>query len=275
MAKKAFQTFKDHFLAILSGVDSSFPPHLWDRLLSQAEMTLNLLRQLKVAPKLSAWAYLFGPHDYDAIPLALLGCAVQVRETPGKCKSWDLHSSDGWYIETSHEHYRCFRVYKKETRADVSDMVYFKHKYIMMPTAMKADEIITAAQEISVTLQRNLPSQMPAKNYESLKNLSKIYGKVVQKKIPEANWEKPVVARVLGEMRMGTTLRVTEQRKEPAPLPTVVENMDEDEGLIVASSGGSAVVKSVPAYNTRARSRPMMITQESINEMLRKYNAEL
>ena len=51
--------------------------------------------------------------------------------------------------------------------------------------------------------------------------------------------------------------------------------MGKDEGLIVASSVGSGVIKSAPAYNTRARSRPMMITQESINEMLRKYNAEL
>ena len=29
-AKKAIQTFKDHFVAILSGVDESFPMHLWD-----------------------------------------------------------------------------------------------------------------------------------------------------------------------------------------------------------------------------------------------------
>ena len=63
MDEKDIQAFKDHFLVILSGVDSSFPLHLWDRLLPQAEMTLNSLRKLKAAPKVSAWAYLFGPHD--------------------------------------------------------------------------------------------------------------------------------------------------------------------------------------------------------------------
>ena len=79
MAKKAIQTFKDPFVVILSGVDSSFPLHLWDRLLPQAEMTLNLLTS-----KVSAWAYLFRPHDYYAIPLEPLGCAVQLHEKPGK-----------------------------------------------------------------------------------------------------------------------------------------------------------------------------------------------
>ncbi len=43
LAKKAIQTFKDHFVAILCGADKSFPLHLWDHLLPQAEHTLNML----------------------------------------------------------------------------------------------------------------------------------------------------------------------------------------------------------------------------------------
>ncbi len=42
LAEKAIQTFKDHFIAILCGTDKSFPLTLWDRLLPQAEHTLNL-----------------------------------------------------------------------------------------------------------------------------------------------------------------------------------------------------------------------------------------
>ena len=44
LAKKAIQTFKDHFVAILCGADNTFPLHLWDWLLPQAEHTLNMLR---------------------------------------------------------------------------------------------------------------------------------------------------------------------------------------------------------------------------------------
>jgi hypothetical protein len=42
-AERAIRTFKDHFLSILAGVDQSFPPYLWDLLVPQAELTLNLL----------------------------------------------------------------------------------------------------------------------------------------------------------------------------------------------------------------------------------------
>jgi hypothetical protein len=42
-AERAIRTFKDHFLSILAGVDQSSPPYLWDLLLPQAELTLNLL----------------------------------------------------------------------------------------------------------------------------------------------------------------------------------------------------------------------------------------
>jgi hypothetical protein len=41
--ERAIHTFKDHFMAILAGVDATFPPYLWDLLLPQAELTLNLL----------------------------------------------------------------------------------------------------------------------------------------------------------------------------------------------------------------------------------------
>jgi len=39
----AIHTFKDRFLAILAGINAAFPPYLWDLLLPQAELTLNLL----------------------------------------------------------------------------------------------------------------------------------------------------------------------------------------------------------------------------------------
>jgi hypothetical protein len=42
-AEHVIITGKEHFVASLSSVDPYFPFHLWDRLQSQAEMTLNLL----------------------------------------------------------------------------------------------------------------------------------------------------------------------------------------------------------------------------------------
>jgi hypothetical protein len=41
--KKAIQTFKDHFVAILFRTDKEFPLRLWDPLLPQAKNTHNML----------------------------------------------------------------------------------------------------------------------------------------------------------------------------------------------------------------------------------------
>ena len=42
-AEVAIRNFKAHFLSVLAGVSDSFLMNLWDRLLPQTEVTLNLL----------------------------------------------------------------------------------------------------------------------------------------------------------------------------------------------------------------------------------------
>ena len=79
-AEVAIRNFKAHFLSVLAGTADDFPPSLWDRLLPQAEITVNLLRQSNATPNVSAYAHLTGPFDYNKMPLAPMGCAVQVHE---------------------------------------------------------------------------------------------------------------------------------------------------------------------------------------------------
>ena len=63
-AEVAIRNFKSHFLSVLAGTAESFPLHLlWDRLLPQTEITLNLLRQLNATLTVSAYAHLSGPFD--------------------------------------------------------------------------------------------------------------------------------------------------------------------------------------------------------------------
>jgi hypothetical protein len=78
-AKVAIRNFKTHFLSVLAGTADSFPLHLWDRLLPQTKITLNLLRQSNATPNVSAYAHLSGPFDYNKMPLAPMGCEVQVH----------------------------------------------------------------------------------------------------------------------------------------------------------------------------------------------------
>jgi hypothetical protein len=47
-AERAIRTYKNHFIAGLATTDPAFPLHLWDRLLPQCELTLNLLRLSRI-----------------------------------------------------------------------------------------------------------------------------------------------------------------------------------------------------------------------------------
>ena len=99
-AEVAIRNFKAHFLSILAGVAEDFPMQLWDRLLPQAEITINLLRQSNATPTVLAYAHMSGPFDYNKMPLAPMGCKVQVHEKTDKRGTWAYHSVDGWYLST-------------------------------------------------------------------------------------------------------------------------------------------------------------------------------
>jgi hypothetical protein len=81
LAESAIQTFKNHFKAVLAGVDNTFPMHLWDKLLPQTTTTLNLLRQSNAIPMISTYQYVRGNFDYNKTPLAPMGCAVQMHKS--------------------------------------------------------------------------------------------------------------------------------------------------------------------------------------------------
>jgi len=87
-AEVAIQNFRSHFLSVLAGVADDFPMQLWDRLLPQTEIALNLLRQLNATPKVLAYAHLSGPFNYNKIPLAPMGCGPQVHKKTDKRGAW-------------------------------------------------------------------------------------------------------------------------------------------------------------------------------------------
>lgn len=75
------------------------------------------------------------------------------------------------------------------TKAEsVSDIVYFKLKYITMLMVTKANAILLAWKELAKAIENNLPSQIPATNYEDLKKLSKMFDDMASVKIPEDKW---------------------------------------------------------------------------------------
>ena len=94
-AERVVSILKDNFKAILTGVDKTFMMHLWERLLPQAESTLNMLLPTNIAPKISAYAYMYGQQDFNKMPLAPKGCAVLLQNKPERWRTWDNYAIEG------------------------------------------------------------------------------------------------------------------------------------------------------------------------------------
>ena len=117
-AERAIRTFKNHFIATLCTVDKDFPLQLWDTLLPQAELCLNLLRGSRLDPRISAWEQLHGKYNFDAHPLAPLGIRVVMHEKPSQRGSWAPHGVVGFYLGPALQHYRCYRGWVVKTQRE-------------------------------------------------------------------------------------------------------------------------------------------------------------
>ena len=60
-------------------VDDNCPPGAWDCLVPQTDVTLNVLRPCTMNEAHSACLFIHGPHDFNACPLAPLGCRTVVH----------------------------------------------------------------------------------------------------------------------------------------------------------------------------------------------------
>ena len=94
-AERAVRNFKNRFIAALCTVDPLFPFYVWDRLLPQVTMTLNMLRRSQLNPGLSAYEQVYGIHNFELTPLAPLRCKVKIHGKPHKQLTYAPHSVDG------------------------------------------------------------------------------------------------------------------------------------------------------------------------------------
>ena len=86
--------FKTHFVAGLASTPPNFPLNLWDNLIPQALLTLNILRPTRFNPRLSAYAHVYGAFDNKRIPIAPLGINCTAHVTIALRKSWDLYAKE-------------------------------------------------------------------------------------------------------------------------------------------------------------------------------------
>ena len=131
------QTHKNHFTVGLSRTDPSFHHILWDTLIKQSNITINLLRNSLINLKLSAHAQIFGQFNYDSTPLAPPGCKCAIHEKPSDRGTCEIHSVKAYYIEPSIRNYRCYEVYVEKTLAKrMSEKITFLPQNIRIPNTI-------------------------------------------------------------------------------------------------------------------------------------------
>ena len=101
IAEQALQTRKAHTIGTLSGIADNSPLGLWDELLPQLNMQVNLLQFSNVNPNVCSWTVLNGAHNFNSYPLVPLGVKIQMLENPDKRKACGVRSKPGYYVSTT------------------------------------------------------------------------------------------------------------------------------------------------------------------------------
>jgi hypothetical protein len=157
-AERAIRTFKEHFVSGLSSVDPNFPLHLWDRLLPQAEIILNILRTSRLHPQLSAAAHFHGLIDNNKTSFAPPGCKIIAHEKPAKRRIWSPHVQHGYSLGPAMHHYRCQTVYNSATANErIVDTLWFFPHNSPMPQLSSTYRFIMASNDMSNALKNPHP----------------------------------------------------------------------------------------------------------------------
>jgi hypothetical protein len=198
-AERAIRTFKEHFVAGLSSVDPSFPMHLWDRLLPQAEITLNLLWTSHLHQQLSAAAHYHGLVDYNKTAFAPPGCKIIAHEKPGKRRTWAPHGQHGYSLGPAMNHYRCQNVYISTTASEriVDTLEFFPHNY-QTAQLSSTGRLLMAAKDTTDAFQNPHPdvpfASVGDDTIEALEDLAAIFKlKLKQPPSPATQASPPTV----------------------------------------------------------------------------------
>lgn len=161
-AERAIRTCKNHLLACLATCHPDSPLAEWDRILDQANITLNLLRTSRTNPHLSAYAYLFDNYDFNAHPLVPPGSKVVLHKKTDKRASWEYHGVEAWYIGSSLAHYQCLKCFVPSTGAVVdTDTVHIIPHIVPVPEFNDAQAIQQAVSDILHIIKNSEENNIP------------------------------------------------------------------------------------------------------------------
>jgi hypothetical protein len=141
-AERAIRSAKNHIISSFATTHPDFPLDLWDELLEQTDMTLNIMRPYTLDPSKSAYHGLHQTnYDFLAHPIAPVGILVVIHEKPAQRTSCGPHGVKGFYLGPALQHYRSFRTLVIKTQSDSQRPSYIdQHPYHSDSTTSRSFE---------------------------------------------------------------------------------------------------------------------------------------
>jgi hypothetical protein len=243
---------------------------------------LNMLRPSRMTPTISAYTYLWGQHDYNSNPFTLLGCKVKAHLVPSIRETWAPHTTSGFYVGNSWEHYRCHEVFISGTRhTGICSTVFFKHKYLTMPTLTPSDALICASDNLTDAIAGIIPP--PNMTTDAIDQLINIF-KLQAKKDKGAATAQSVLKEHAQAERVGTKTKDHNPSMAPTTKPTTttvttpmsfppleVEYPNLDTGMLQGTpmtSQDKMGNNSPPAANTCLQRKVQTITQDYLFHLM-------
>ncbi len=219
-----------------------------------------------MTPPISAYAYLWKQHSYKANPFAPLGCKVKAHLVPTIRGSWAPHMASGFYIGNAWDHYRCHEIYISNTRhTQVCNTVFFKHKYLTMPTITAADALIRAANDLTNAIAGVVPP--PNMTREAVEQLMVIFKQQAEKAKDNATTQ-----RVLKERAQAERVHNESISNHSPHTPVEVPYPDAEFGHVpetpVILQDEDDTIRAYTAANTRQQRKVRTIAQDYLFHMM-------
>ena len=103
---QAIATSKNYFVTGIKSAPPSFQLNIWDKLIPQVLLTLNLLQPSRISPRLSVYTQVNGSFDYKTTLFFPLVINILAHILPKDLISWSIHAVKGIYIGPTMEQYQ-------------------------------------------------------------------------------------------------------------------------------------------------------------------------
>ena len=171
---------ENHLIARFYTCEVSFTSLLWNKIVPQAQDSLNMLRTSRVHPRIPAYSVLEGIHDFNRHPWSLPGTRATIFNPPETRASFSPHAIYIWYIGPAPQHYRCYNLFLPSIggiRTIGQATFYPQHCKVPKETLMNDTKHIVESLVTEIQQLRSEEERHPSRHAPALAKLADIFNR--------------------------------------------------------------------------------------------------